>query len=59
MWQFGHFVNTRPGLQERGLPVDEPEIVEYDDYRYWIRVRPNPGVNLPLLGYYSRQKGRR
>lgn len=39
--------------------ADEPDVVEYDDFKYWLRVRPNPGLNLPILGYWSRGRGRK
>lgn len=59
MWQFGHFTNTRPGIRGHTVWEDEDEVVEYDDWRYWIRVKPNPGINVPLLGYWSRANGRK
>lgn len=67
MWQFGKFTNTRPGLKghrfEHNDPdsedgwADEPDIVEFEDYHYWIRLKPNWGFNLPLIGYYSEANG--
>lgn len=66
MLQWGHFVNKRPGLPGNGGPPDdprtrdpEPEVVEFDDWKWWIRIRPNFGVNLPVIGYWSRANGRR
>lgn len=59
IWQWGKFTNTRPGLKNHPELDDEPDEVEYVDYRYWIRLRPNPGFKLPLLGYWSRHYGRR
>lgn len=56
--QFGKFTNTRPGLKGHPALDDEPDVVEFDDYRWWVRLTPNPGFNLPLLGYWSRARGR-
>lgn len=57
--QWGRFTNTRPGIRGHKVWSDEAEVVEYVDYRYWIRLRPNPGFNLPRpLGYWSRSRGR-
>lgn len=39
--------------------ADEPDVVTFRDYRYWIRLRPNPGFNLPLVGYWSKAHGRK
>ncbi len=59
LWQFGRFTNTRLGIHGHAVWSDEPEVVEYDDWRWWIRVKPNPGINLPVLGYWSRANGRK
>lgn len=59
LWQFGKFINTRPGLKGSDQWHDEPDVVEFVDYKYWIRLRPNPGFNLPVLGYWSQAKGRK
>lgn len=66
MLQWGHFVNTRPGLPGNGGAPDdprtrdpEPDVVQFDDWKYWLRLKPNFGVNLPLVGYWSRANGRR
>lgn len=59
MWQFGAFTNTRAGIKQNDNWRDEPDIVEFTDFKYWVRIRPNPGVNLPLVGYWSKAKGRK
>ena len=59
LFQFGEFVNTRPGIKNHPYWNDESDVVEFVDYKYWIRLYPNPGVNLPVLGYWSKFKGRR
>jgi len=59
MWQFGKFVNTRPGVKNHEYWEDEPDVVEFTDFKYWIRFKPNPGFNLPILGYWSKAKGRK
>jgi len=59
MWQFGKIVSTRVGIKGSEVWTDEPDVVEFVDYKYWIRLRPNPGVNLPVLGYWSKSKGRK
>lgn len=59
IWQFGRFINTRPGVQGHEVWSDEPYVVEFVDFKYWIRLRPNPGFNLPILGYWSQSKGRK
>lgn len=56
--QWGKFVNERPGIKGHAFWTDEPDIVQFQDYRYWIRLKPNPGVNLPVLGYWSKARGR-
>lgn len=57
--QWGRFINSRPGIVDHLRFDDEPPVVEFEDFRYWIRTRPNPGFNLPALGYWSRARGRR
>lgn len=57
IWQFGKVECSRPGRKDHAYFADEPDEVAYVDYRWWIRLRPNPGFNLPLLGYYSRARG--
>lgn len=66
MLQWGRFINKRPGLSGNGgapddprTRDDEPEVVEFEDWKWWIRFRPNPGINLPVIGYWSRANGRR
>lgn len=59
MWQFGKVEATRPGLKNHPRWQDEGEEVHYIDYKYWIRLSPNPGFNLPVLGYWSKHRGRR
>jgi len=59
IWQFSPFTNTRPGIKNNDNWQDEPDVVEFQDFRYWIRLRPNPGFNLPILGYWSESKGRK
>jgi hypothetical protein len=59
IWQFGAYTAYRPGIKNNANWEDEPDIVEYTDYKYWIRLRPNPGVNLPVFGYWSKAKGRK
>jgi hypothetical protein len=56
--QWGKFTNTRLGIKGHRNWTDEPDIVEYPDFKYWVRLKPNPGFNLPKIGYYSRAKGR-
>jgi hypothetical protein len=58
MLQWGQFVNTRRGLVNPALGINEPPVVEYEDFKYWLRLRPNPGINVPLIGYWSRARGR-
>lgn len=67
MWQFGRFTNVRPGIKAHRFEpenpdntdgwTDEPDEVEFTDYRYWIRLKPNPGFNIPIVGYYSEENG--
>lgn len=57
MWQFGEFTNYRAGVSGHPVWHDEPPIVPYRDFKYWIRLRPNPGFNLPALGYWSQAHG--
>jgi len=57
--QWGKFTNKRAGIKDNANWSDEPEVVEFDDFRYWIRTSPNPGFNLPVLGYWSKAKGRK
>lgn len=57
MWQFGEFTNHRPGISGHEIWEDEPPIVPYQDFRFWIRLRPNAGFNLPVLGYWSQARG--
>ena len=59
LFQFGEFTNTREGLKNHPYYPDEPNVVEYRDYKYWVRLYPNPGFNLPKVGYYSQARGRR
>jgi hypothetical protein len=59
MLQWGRFVNTRRGLVNPVLGINEPPVVEYEDFKHWVRLSPNPGINLPVLGYWSRAHGRR
>lgn len=56
--QWGKFINQRPGIKGHEFWADEPDTVEFEDFRYWIRLRPNPGFNLPLIGYWSKARGR-
>lgn len=57
MWQFGAFTNYRAGISGHEYWSDEPAIVPFQDYKFWIRLRPNPGYNLPVLGYWSQARG--
>jgi len=59
MIQWGAFENVRDGLQNHPYFEDEPEFVHFQDYRYWIRVKSNPGFNVPVIGYWSKHKGRK
>jgi len=59
MIQWGAFTNSRPGVKNHPYVEDEPEFVDFRDYRYWIRVKSNPGFNLPVIGYWSKHRGRR
>ena len=59
LWQWGRVERVRHGLTGSDVFDDEPATVAYVDFRYWLRLRPNPGWNLPGLGYYSRARGRR
>lgn len=59
MGQWGRFVATRPGLRGSEQWEDEPELVEYENFKWWIRIKPNPGINLPLIGYWSKASGRK
>lgn len=59
MLQWGRYERTRPGLKGHPEFADEPDEVTVTDYRYWLRLSPNPGFNLPLLGYWSRSRGKR
>lgn len=60
MWmiQWGKFTNSRSGIKGHRIWADESDVVQFDDYKYWIRFKPNPGVNLPIFGYWSKEKGR-
>jgi hypothetical protein len=59
IFQWGKFVNSREGVKNSAFHADEDDIVRFTDYKYWIRLFPNRGVNLPLVGYWSKAKGRR
>lgn len=59
MLQWGRFINRRDGIKGHPNWSDEPDVVEYVDFKWWIRLRPNPGINLPAIGYWSRANGRR
>lgn len=58
MFQWGKFNNSRLGLKGHKFWADEEDIVQYQDFRYWVRVKPNPGFKVPVLGYWSKAKGR-
>lgn len=58
IFQFGKFQNERLGIKSHAFWADEPDIVKYDDYKYWVRIKPNPGINLPVIGYWSKARGR-
>jgi len=57
--QWGRFINTRNGLKNSPFHENEPDIVEFRDFKFWVRLYPNPGFNLPVLGYWSKFRGRR
>ncbi len=76
MWQWGRFINHRPGIKNDAERIarlkqmghlsaeahfggweDEPDIVDFVDYRYWLRLKPNFGFNFPLIGYWSHRRG--
>jgi hypothetical protein len=59
MLQWGRFSNSRPGIKGHKIWSDEPDVVSYEDFKYWLRFSPNPGINLPLIGYWSKARGRR
>jgi hypothetical protein len=59
IFQFRKFTNQREGVQNSAYHADEPPVVDFVDYKYWIRLFPNRGFNLPLIGYYSEFRGRR
>lgn len=59
IFQFGKFENERLGIKGHAFWEDEPDIVKYTDYKYWVRIKPNPGINLPKIGYWSKARGRK
>lgn len=59
IWQWGEEVKVRPGSPAHDEFEDEPEEVPYVDYKYWVRLKPNPGINLPVVGYWSKAYGRK
>lgn len=59
LYQWGKVNASRPGIKNHPKFDDEADEVEYVDYRYWVRLCPNPGFDLPVIGYWSRANGRR
>ena len=59
MLQWGRFVGERAGTTDPERDIHEDEIVHYEDFRYWLRLSPNPGINLPVIGYWSKANGRK
>ena len=56
--QWGKVERERPGLKNHEYWQDEPDRVPFTDYKYWIRFYPNPGFNIPFLGYWSSDGGK-
>lgn len=56
--QWGKFENERVGIKSHAIWADESTKVKFDDYKFWVRFKPNPGVNLPIIGYWSKARGR-
>jgi hypothetical protein len=59
IFQWGEFTNFREGIQNSPVHEDESKMVPYQDFKYWIRLHPNKGFNLPGIGYWSQFRGRR
>ena len=59
LWQWGKVTRSRPGLKNHEYFADEPDVVEYTDYKYWIRFTPWSlfGWNIWGLGYFKRGAG--
>ena len=58
MIQWGRYISERAGSKGHPMLEDEPDIVQYENYQYWIRCKPNPGISIPVFGYWSKAYGR-